>query len=85
MVEMGLEAEARAVYPLRDLNSLQTVGYREIFAYFDGEYDLDRAVELIQRNSRRYAKRQMTWFRADKGIEWFGEYDPAAVIDYLER
>lgn len=83
MVEMGLVEEARAVYPHRALNSLQTVGYRELFAHFDGEYDLDRAIELIQRNSRRYAKRQMTWFRADKDIEWFGEYNPRAVVEYI--
>ena len=70
MVKDGLVEEARAVYPQRQLNSLQTVGYRELFAYFDGEYDLDRAIELIQQNSRHYAKRQMTWFRHDKDIHW---------------
>ena len=70
MVKDGLVEEARAVYPKRQLNSLQTVGYRELFAYFDGEYDLDRAIELIQQNSRHYAKRQMTWFRHDKDIHW---------------
>jgi len=70
MVKDGMVEEARAVYPKRQLNSLQTVGYRELFAYFDGEYDLDRAIELIQQNSRHYAKRQMTWFRHDKDIHW---------------
>ena len=70
MVKDGLVEEARAVYPQRQLNSLQTVGYRELFAYFDGEYDLDRAIELIQQNSRHYAKRQMTWLRHDKDIHW---------------
>lgn len=70
MVKDGLVEEARAVYPKRQLNSLQTVGYRELFAYFDGEYDLDRAIELIQQNSRHYAKRQMTWFRHDKDLHW---------------
>ncbi|MFR9620791.1 MAG: tRNA (adenosine(37)-N6)-dimethylallyltransferase MiaA [Rikenellaceae bacterium] len=84
MVAEGLEAEARSVYPLRHLNSLQTVGYREIFAHFDGEYDLPRAIELIQRNTRRYAKRQMTWFRRDSSITWFTSYDPPAVIKWLE-
>lgn len=68
MIAAGLVEEARAVYPKRRLNSLQTVGYRELFAYFDGEYDLARAIELIQQNSRHYAKRQMTWFRRDKTI-----------------
>lgn len=70
MIADGLVEEAKAVYPLRHLNSLQTVGYRELFAHFDGEYDLARAIELIQQNSRHYAKRQMTWFRRDKDIHW---------------
>ncbi|MBQ4395165.1 MAG: tRNA (adenosine(37)-N6)-dimethylallyltransferase MiaA [Paludibacteraceae bacterium] len=70
MIADGLVEEAKAVYPLRHLNSLQTVGYRELFAHFDGEYDLARAIELIQQNSRHYAKRQMTWFRRDKTIHW---------------
>lgn len=70
MMQDGLLDEARRVYPHRQLNALQTVGYRELFAYLDGEYDLNRAIELIQRNSRRYAKRQLTWFRADKTIHW---------------
>ena len=70
MMNEGLEAEARSVYPKRQLNSLQTVGYRELFAYMDGEYDLPRAIELIQQNTRHYAKRQMTWFRRDDTIHW---------------
>lgn len=76
MIADGLEPEARAVYPLRRLNSLQTVGYRELFAYFDGEYNLARAIELIQQNSRHYAKRQMTWFRRDKTIHWLNANEP---------
>ena len=76
MIADGLEQEAKAVYPLRKLNSLQTVGYRELFAYFDGEYDLARAIELIQQNSRHYAKRQMTWFRRDKTIHWLNANEP---------
>ena len=63
MLAQGLEAEARTLIPLRDLPVLQTVGYQEWWPYFDGDYDKDRAVELIKRNSRRYAKRQLTWFR----------------------
>ncbi len=70
MMAAGLEQEARAVYPLRENNSLQTVGYRELFGFFDGQYDRDRAIELIQQNSRHYAKRQMTWFNRDKSIHW---------------
>lgn len=70
MVEAGLEQEARTLYPLRHLNALQTVGYREWFDYFEGKYDRQTAIELIQRNSRRYAKRQETWFRRDHAIHW---------------
>ena len=70
MMADGLLVEAKAVYPKRQLNSLQTVGYRELFDYMDGKYDLPRAIELIQQNTRHYAKRQMTWFRRDKDIHW---------------
>jgi len=63
MMEAGLEAEARHLLPWRNLNALQTVGYKELFDYFDGTISLERAVELIKQNSRHYAKRQMTWFR----------------------
>lgn len=80
MIADGLVEEARKVYHLRHLNSLQTVGYRELFACFDGEYDLARAIELIQQNTRHYAKRQMTWFRRDKTIHWLN-----ADIDYEEN
>jgi tRNA dimethylallyltransferase len=70
MIQDGLMEEARRVYPKRQLNSLQTVGYKELFAMMDGEYDLNRAIELIQQNTRHYAKRQLTWFRRDKEIHW---------------
>ena len=75
MMAAGLLEEAKAVYPKRALNSLQTVGYKELFAYMDGQYDLERAVELIQQNSRHYAKRQLTWFRRDKEIHWLNAND----------
>lgn len=83
MLADGLEAEARAMYPYRALNALQTVGYREFFDYFDGRTSYDEAVELIKRNSRRYAKRQLTWFRRDSEIRWFGPDDDAAIVDYI--
>lgn len=83
MLAEGLEAEARALYPYRELNALQTVGYREFFDYFDGRIGYDEAVELIKRNSRRYAKRQLTWFRRDPEIRWFAPDDDAAIIDYV--
>jgi len=84
MMEQGLEAEARRVYPLRHLNSLQTVGYKELFQYFDGEITREEAVELIKRNSRRYAKRQLTWFRRDEAIRWFHPTQYEEVIAWLE-
>ena len=70
MMSRGLEDEARRMLPYRELPALQTVGYKELFAYFDGEYDLDEAVRRIQVNTRHYAKRQLTWWRRDTGIQW---------------
>ena len=83
MLADGLEAEARALYPYRELNALKTVGYREFFDYFDGRIGYDEAVELIKRNSRRYAKRQLTWFRRESEIRWFAPDDDAAIIAYV--
>lgn len=85
MMADGLEAEARSLYPYRRLNALQTVGYRELFDCFDGRCTRDEAVELIKRNSRRYAKRQLTWFRRDAEIAWFSPFDRDAVIAHIER
>lgn len=65
MIHQGLVSEARAVYEYRHLQALNTIGYKELFDHFDGDHDLDRAIDLIKRNSRRYAKRQMTWFRKE--------------------
>ena len=84
MMQMGLEQEARAVYHLRRLNSLQTVGYREMFDYFDGTISRDEAIELIKRNSRRYAKRQMTWFRRDEEIKWVDTANKQIIEEYLD-
>jgi tRNA dimethylallyltransferase len=70
MMDEGLEAEARSLLPYRDLPALQTVGYREMFDYFDGKHDLEETVRLIQRNTRHYAKRQLTWWRRDPSIRW---------------
>ena len=85
MIDEGLEAEARAVYHLRHLNSLQTVGYREMFEYFDGTISREEAIKLIKRNSRRYAKRQMTWFRRDEEIRWFSPEEFDSMIEFLEN
>ena len=85
MMAEGLENEARAMLPHRHLNALQTVGFSELFDYFDGTISKEEAVELIKRNSRRYAKRQMTWFRRDKEIKWFTKPNPEEVIAYIEN
>jgi tRNA dimethylallyltransferase len=84
MVEAGLEAEARAVLPYRDCNSLRTVGYAEMFDYFDGKVTFEEAVELIKRNSRRYAKRQATWFGRDKDIVWFNRGEEELIVKYID-
>ena len=84
MIGEGLEEEARRLYPFRHLTALQTVGYREFFEYFDGRITRDEAIELIKRNSRRYAKRQLTWFRRDPAIRWFAPNDDRAILDYID-
>jgi tRNA dimethylallyltransferase len=71
MLEAGLLEEVKSLRQYRDLTALQTVGYTEFFEYLDGKYDLGEAVRLCKRNTRRYAKRQLTWFRKDKSIHWF--------------
>lgn len=81
MLEAGLVEEARALYPRKHLPALQTVGYQELFDYFDGKHDLEEAVRLIKRNSRRYAKRQLTWFRRDG----FWERELGTLIRELSR
>lgn len=70
MVECGLIDEARRVLPYRNCNSLNTVGYKELFKYFDGEWDLHFALDKIRRNSRVYAKKQLTWFKKDPDVKW---------------
>lgn len=83
MMEAGLEAEARRLYPLRDCNALRTVGYRELFSWFDGEITREQAVELIKRNTRRYAKRQVTWFKRDAQVVWFSPGESARAVAYV--
>ena len=85
MMDTGLEEEAQSLYPLRHLNALQTVGYEELFNYFDGTTTLEEAVALIKRNSRRYAKRQMTWFRKRAGWNRFAATDIEGVLQFLEN
>lgn len=83
MMNKGLLKEAEALYPFRNLTPLQTVGYSELFDYFDGKHSLPAAIELIKRNSRRYAKRQMTWFRKKTYWNRFYAKDPMAIIKFV--
>nr|WP_321408737.1 tRNA (adenosine(37)-N6)-dimethylallyltransferase MiaA [uncultured Carboxylicivirga sp.] len=85
MIEDGLFDEARQFYHLKNENALNTVGYKEIFAHWDGEYDAQTAIELIKRNSRRYAKRQLSWFRRDKEMHWFHPKDADEIITFVEQ
>jgi tRNA dimethylallyltransferase len=83
MMEAGLLEEAKTVYLHRKLNSLNTVGYKELFAHFDGECTLDEAVDLIQRNTRKYARKQLTWFRRDQEIQWFEPQQFTEIVEYM--
>ena len=86
MVEEGLIEEAKALYLNRNLNALQTVGYRELFSYFDGEITEAFAIEEIKKNTRRFAKRQMTWFKRTEGAAWFDyQTPPEEIINYIEN
>ena len=85
MIEAGLENEARQLYPSRNLNALNSVGYREFFDVFDGKISVEKAIELIKRNSRRYAKRQMTWWARDKEIRWFHPDKVQEIIEYIQE
>jgi len=83
MVKMGLEEEARPLLKLRNLNALNSVGYREFFDFFDEKISREKAIELIKRNSRRYAKRQITWWGKDPDIKWFHPEQVQDMIDYI--
>lgn len=85
MMEEGLLEEARKVYPYRQLNALNTVGYKELFNYFDGEWDLAFAIEKIKQNSRIYSRKQMTWFKRDTDITWFHPDQHDKILDFIER
>lgn len=83
MMQEGLLDEAKQHFEYRHRNALNTVGYKELFAYMEGTWTLDFAVNMIQQNSRRYAKRQLTWFNRDKEINWFHPEDKDQIIDFL--
>ena len=84
-MEEGLLDEAKPFFEHRNLNTLNTVGYKELFEYFAGNWTLDFAVNMIQQNSRRYAKRQMTWFNRDKEINWFHPEEEVKIIDFAKN
>lgn len=83
MIEQGLFQEAQQFFAVRHLNALQTVGYREIFDFMEGKYDRGEAIRLLKRNSRHYAKRQLTWFRKDPDIHWFSPADTAGIMAFI--
>lgn len=83
MMDQGLESEARQFYNQRHLNSLNTVGYKELFSYFDGETSLEKTVELIKRNTRHYAKKQLSWFKRDTDIHWHSPNELNKMIELI--
>ncbi len=83
MISAGLIDEARELYPYRHLNALNTVGYKELFQHFDGLISLDKAIELIKRDSRRYSKKQLSWFKRDEEIYWFSPENTEEVIKFV--
>ena len=85
MIEDGLFDEAKRLYDFRDYNALQTVGYSEIYGFMDGKYDQEEAIRLLKRNSRRYAKRQLTWFRKYDDIHWFEPDQETSIKDLIEK
>lgn len=84
MIEHGLEAEARSLYDKRELNALNTVGYKEMFEYFDGTTTLEEAIFKIQNNTRRYCRKQQTWFKRDPSIKWFNPCEIKEIIKHID-
>ena len=84
MIEEGLLEEARSVYPYRTLNSLNTVGYKELFAYFDGLIPEEEAIRQIQSDTRQYMRKQLTWFRKDSSIRWFSPGNIEDILKYID-
>jgi tRNA dimethylallyltransferase len=84
MMQKGLLDEVRSLLPFKHLNALNTVGYKELFEYIDETIALDRAIENMKTNTRRYAKRQLTWFKKDMDYKWFGPDNPDPVIELIQ-
>lgn len=85
MLEDGLELEAKRYFPQRDLNALNTVGYKELFNYFDGTWDKETAIAKIQRDTRHYAKKQLTWFKKDETTTWFHPEEMDQIVHFVEN
>lgn len=85
MMEQGLEEEARRMFPRKGVNALNTVGYKELFDYFEGRWSLNEAVERIKGNTRRYARKQLTWFRRDQSMRWFHPDQSEQIKTYIEE
>ena len=85
MIEEGLFEEASSLYQYRDRQALQTVGYQEIFDFMDGKFDREEAIRLLKRNSRRYAKRQLTWFKRDQAVHWFSPNEMEVIVEFLKN
>ena len=85
MMQQGLLDEAKALYPMRQMNALNTVGYKELFDYLDGRWPLEEAVERIKGNTRRYARKQLTWYKKDPQIRWFHPDEKEQIISYISQ
>ena len=85
MMQQGLLDEAKSLYPMRQMNALNTVGYKEIFDYLDGRWPLEEAVERIKGNTRRYARKQLTWYKKDPQIRWFHPDEKEQIISYISQ
>jgi len=85
MFQAGLIEEARNLFPFRNLNALQTVGYKELFDHFSGKMSLEESIVLIKQNTRHYAKRQLTWFKKDASIHWLNAAESPARVDFVDN
>ena len=85
MINAGLLKEVKSLINHKEKNALQTVGYKELFDYFEGKTNIDTAIELIKQNTRRYAKRQLTWFRKDHEINWFKPNQKEEIISFIKQ
>lgn len=85
MIDAGMVDEARKMYPMRELNALNTVGYKELFEHFDGTITLDEAIFKIQSNTRRYARKQLTWYKKDSAMKWFSPEQADKIIQHIKQ